>query len=38
MHLEGGKVGALSYDHFVQDYKEECRTRYREFMEKGEVK
>jgi hypothetical protein len=29
-------VGAMSYDHFVQEYKEEYRTRYKEFLEKGE--
>ena len=30
-------VGALSYNHFVQEYKEEYRTRYRQFLEKGEI-
>ena len=29
-------VGAMSYDHFVQEFKEEYRTRYKEFLEKGE--
>jgi len=29
-------VGAMGYDHSIQEYKEEYRTRYREFLEKGE--
>lgn len=29
-------VGAMSYDYFVQEYKEKYRAKYQEFLEKGE--
>jgi len=29
-------VGAMNHGHFIQEYKEEYRTRYQEFLEKGE--
>lgn len=29
-------IGALSYDYFVQEYKEKYKAKYKEFLEKGE--